>query len=94
MGRQWLQHRRKWAWRRARHRRRAGSPPPREGLPRPARRWVVERTFGWLTQHRRLVRDYEPLPQRTRAMIHWAMANTMSRYLTGESAPTWRNESP
>src|SRR5580765_1592395 len=23
------------------------------------RRWVVERTFGWLTRHRRLVRDYE-----------------------------------
>lgn len=41
---------------------------------------------------RRLVRDYETLPQRTRAMIHWAMSNTMSRYLTGESAPTWRNE--
>ena len=23
------------------------------------RRWVVERTFGWLVRHRRLVRDYE-----------------------------------
>ncbi len=23
------------------------------------RRWVVERTFGWLMQQRRLVRDYE-----------------------------------
>ena len=23
------------------------------------RRWVVERTFGWLMRHRRLVRDYE-----------------------------------
>ncbi|MBF9130320.1 IS5 family transposase [Plantactinospora sp. S1510] len=54
------------------------------------RRWVVERTFGWLTQHRRLVRDYETLPQRSRTMIHWAMVNTMSRFLTGESTPTWR----
>jgi len=27
------------------------------------RRWVVERTFGWLVLHRRLVRDYE-LPRR------------------------------
>jgi transposase len=35
------------------------------------RRWVVERTFGWLMQHRRLARDYEALPQRSRAMIHW-----------------------
>lgn len=24
------------------------------------KRWVIERTFGWLMQHRRLVRDYEP----------------------------------
>ncbi|WP_184907241.1 IS5 family transposase [Streptomyces luteogriseus] len=59
--------------------------------PRP-KRWVIERTFGWLMQHRRLARDYEALPQRSRAMIHWAMANKMSRELTGESAPTWRIE--
>ena len=26
------------------------------------RRWVVERTLGWLMLHRRLVRDYEALP--------------------------------
>lgn len=54
------------------------------------RRWVVERTFGWLMQHRRLARDYEALPQRSETMIHWAMANTMSRRLTGESTQTWR----
>jgi len=33
------------------------------------RRWVVERTLGWLMQYRRLVRDYEALPQRSRAMV-------------------------
>ena len=60
-----------------------------EPLPK---RWVIERTFGWLMQHRRLARDYEALPQRSRTMIHWAMANKMSRELTGESAPTWRIE--
>jgi transposase len=27
------------------------------------RRWVVERSFGWLNRHRRLVRDYERLPE-------------------------------
>ena len=27
------------------------------------RRWVVERTFGWLMRHSRLVRDYERLPE-------------------------------
>lgn len=58
------------------------------------RRWVIERTFGWLMQHRRLVRDYETLPQRSRTMVHWAMVNKMSRTLTGESTQTWRNDSP
>jgi hypothetical protein len=58
------------------------------------RRWVVERTLGWLMQHRRLARDYETLPQRSRAMIHWAMANIMSRFLAGESTQTWRNDLP
>ncbi|MFB6840630.1 transposase [Streptomyces sp. NPDC056361] len=57
------------------------------------KREVIERTFGRLMQHRRLARDYEALPQRSRTMIHWAMANRMSRELTGESAPTWRIES-
>uniref|UniRef100_A0AAU2K157 IS5 family transposase n=1 Tax=Streptomyces sp. NBC_00049 TaxID=2903617 RepID=A0AAU2K157_9ACTN len=56
------------------------------------KRWVIERTFGWLMQHRRLARDYEALPQRSETMIHWAMANKMSRELTGESTPTWRME--
>jgi transposase len=33
------------------------------------RRWVVERTFAWATRFRRLVRDYERLPQ-TLADLH------------------------
>jgi transposase len=33
------------------------------------RRWVVERTLGWLMHHRRLARDYETLPARSEAMI-------------------------
>jgi len=56
------------------------------------RRWVVERTFGWLMQHRRLVRDYETLPQRSRTMTLWAMTNIMSRFVAGESTQTWRND--
>jgi hypothetical protein len=40
--------------------------------------------------HRRLVRDYETNPQRSRAMIHWAMIDNMSRRLTGESTASWR----
>ena len=34
------------------------------------RRWVVERTFAWLTQCRRLCREYEVLPASSEAM--WA----------------------
>ncbi|MEV6599887.1 transposase, partial [Actinoplanes sp. NPDC051346] len=65
--------------------------PAEKGFRALPRRRVVERTFGWLMQHRRLARDYESLPQRSRAMILWAMANTMSRRLTGESTQTWRD---
>ncbi len=45
------------------------------------RRWVVERTFGWITKHRRCVRDYETLPQHHEAMVYIAMIMTMSRRL-------------
>jgi len=55
------------------------------------RRWVVERTFGWLVLHRRLVRDYETLPERSATMIHWAMIDNMSRRLTGETTQTWHD---
>jgi transposase len=45
------------------------------------RRWVVERTFGWITKHRRCVRDYETLPDHHEAMVTIAMIMTMSRRL-------------
>lgn len=54
-------------------------------------RWVVERTFGWLMHHRRLVRDYETQPHRSEAMIKLAMVDLMSRRLTRESTPNWRD---
>ena len=34
------------------------------------RRWVVERSFAWATRFRRLVRDYERLPE-TLAGLHF-----------------------
>ena len=43
------------------------------------RRWAVERTFAWLTAHRRLARDYERDPAVSEAMIRWAAINTMTR---------------
>jgi transposase len=45
------------------------------------RRWVVERTFGWLTRWRRLVRDYEQRLDVSEAMIHVAMGSLLLRRL-------------
>jgi transposase len=65
--------------------------PGQQGFKPLPKRWVAERTIGWLMLHRRLVRDYEALPQRSRTMIYWAMIDNMSRRLTGEATPTWRD---
>lgn len=46
------------------------------------RRWVVERTFGWMACRRRLVRDYEKRLDVSEAMIHLAMASNLLRRLT------------
>jgi len=45
------------------------------------RRWVVERTFAWISKHRRTVRDYELLPASHEAMILWAMIALMTQRL-------------
>lgn len=45
------------------------------------KRWVVERTFGWLMQSRRLVRDYELLPETSETLIYIAMIRIMVRRL-------------
>ncbi len=43
------------------------------------RRWAVERSFAWLTAHRRLARDYERDPALSEGMIRWAAINTITR---------------
>ncbi len=50
------------------------------------RRWVVERTFGWLLRHRRLVRDYERRSDHHEAMVLWATISIMTRQLTHQQA--------
>ena len=41
------------------------------------RRWVVERTLGWLGRWRRLSKDYERLPEVSEAMVTLAMIRLM-----------------
>jgi putative transposase len=41
------------------------------------RRWVVERTFGWLGRYRRLNRDYERQAQTGEVVVHLAMIRLM-----------------
>mgnify|MGYP001200008982 CR=1 FL=1 len=49
------------------------------------RRWVVERTFGWLNRYRRLSKDYEFFAQTAENMIYLAMINLMLHRLAPEA---------
>lgn len=59
--------------------RRIDSEPGFKVLPR---RWVVERTFGWMTRWRRLVRDYEKRIDVSKAMIHVALGSLLLRRIS------------
>jgi putative transposase len=51
-------------------------------------RWVVERTFGWLSHYRRLSKDYEYWVYTSDAMIYAAMVHIMVRRLARLQAAT------
>ncbi|MEW2219368.1 IS5 family transposase [Streptomyces sp. NPDC006990] len=53
------------------------------------RRWAVERTFAWISAHRRLTRDYERDPAHSATLIRWAMIGVITRRLT-RNGPTTR----
>jgi transposase len=62
-------------------------PPDQRGFAVLPRRWVVERTFSWLMRQRRLVRDYERLPETHEAMVKWAMIAIMLNRLAPRPGP-------
>lgn len=83
---QWLEERRGWRLDVVRHP--AGQlwrygleEKPKHSFRVLPRRWVVERTFAWLGQSRRLSKDYERLPATSEAMIYGAMSRLMLRRL-------------
>jgi putative transposase len=51
------------------------------------RRWVVERTFGWLGRYHRLSKDYEYFTDTSETMILIAMIRLMVRRLTRNCQP-------
>jgi transposase len=54
---------------------------PPQGFVVLPRRWVVERTFSWIDQNRRMSKDYERLSATSEAFIYVAMTRVMVRRL-------------
>jgi transposase len=50
------------------------------------RRWVVERTFAWITRNRRMSRDYEFLAETTEALVYVCMIRLMFKKLAKGTA--------
>jgi len=46
------------------------------------KRWIVERTFGWLDNYRGLAKDYEYSTKSSESMIYLAMLHLMLKRLT------------
>ena len=57
-------------------------PPDAKGFQVLPRRWVVERTFGWLGRYRRLARDYEHTTLSSETMVYIASIHRMLRALS------------
>jgi transposase len=67
--------------------------PDQQGFAVLPRRWVVERTLAWITQGRRLVRDYERNPSYSEAWVWIAAIHRTVKYLipvTSARAPYQR----
>ncbi len=77
-----VQRRRRWVW----------VPKDLEPEPIPVgfevieRRWVVERTFAWISRNRRMSRDYEFLAETTEALVYVCMIRLMVKRLAKGAA--------
>lgn len=75
-----------------------GDPIP-EPIPKPKgfvvlpKRWVVERTFGWLGRHRRHSKDYERLTSHSEAWILVSMTRIILTRMT-QPPSSWRARAP
>jgi transposase len=49
------------------------------------KRWIVERTFAWISRNRRLVRDFERYATTLAAFIRLAMIRIMLRRLAANA---------
>jgi len=61
-------------------------PPAQQGFVVQPRRWVVERSFGWLTHCRRLARDYEREPTYSEAWGYLAETHRLLKHLAPDPA--------
>jgi putative transposase len=66
----------RWVWVPEGH-----EPPPWPGFTVLPRRWVVERTFSWIDQNRRLSKDYEKLTATSETFVYVAMSRLMVKRL-------------
>jgi putative transposase len=55
-----------------------------EGFAVVPRRWIVERTFGWLMRNRRLSKDYERMVQSSEGFMEVAMIRLILKRLARE----------
>jgi putative transposase len=72
-----------WCWQEVKAVLEIVSPPPKQkGFVLLPRRWVVERTFAWLGNYRRLSKDYEECTRNSEGMIYMASIHTLLKRLT------------
>lgn len=61
--------------------------PAQRGFVVQPKRWIVERTFGWLGRARRLSKDYEQLIESSEAVVYLASIHHLLKRLKPAPAP-------